>query len=100
MGVNDTEHDFTRFDSYDVDADATWEVYLPVAMTIDANGELVGRPAIDFDGMPWSDFSNGANVWHADVELYEDEAEWIKDDVKEADAIVQLDELLGKWGDT
>ena len=42
-----------------------YEVYLPVAVTIDEDGELVGTPIIDWDGTPYQDTNN---VWSNDPE--------------------------------
>ena len=43
-----------------------YEVYLPVAITIDKHGNVKGLPQIDFEGAPWAYVDKQENIWTDD----------------------------------
>ena len=72
-----------------------YEVYLPVAVTVDEHGKLAGTPEIDWEGHPWSETNN---VWTNDRAAKPDrlaeEAEWVLDRPVEEQAEEILRKLL------
>lgn len=77
----------------------TYQVYVPVAVTIDKEGNLI-EAVIDFEGAPWSYVDKQENIWTDDPEMFapstidEGEEDWTIDRDTEERAITALNKVL------